>query len=269
MKALAQGPTQVVDLIAAVRADVDLLLGTPDRALLEQATDALSLAARRELFDPAELARSAARVTDLRTWVGSFDNPDVEVVGNAEHQALARDLAERSITLVRDDAGLLPLRLAPGARILAVMPKPANLTPADSSERVEPGLARALRARGLQVDEMITALPPTAEDIAAVHQRAASADLVILGTLSAWFDPAQAELVEAVTGSGTPVVTVALRFPFDLARYPAAQTHVCTYSILPPSLDALAAALFGDIPFRGRLPAAIPGLYPTGHGLSA
>jgi beta-N-acetylhexosaminidase len=259
----------VVDVIAAVRADVDLLLGTPDRALLEQATDALSLAARRELFDPAELARSAARVADLRAWVGSFDQPDLDEVAGHHHRSLARDLAERSMTLVRNDAGLLPLRLAPDARVLAVMPRPANLTPADSSERVEPGLARALRARKLQVEEIVTALPPTADEIAAVRQRASASELVVLGTLSAWFDPAQAELVEAALGSGTPVVTVALRFPFDLARYPAAQTHVCTYSILPPSLDALAAALFGDIPFRGRLPAAIPGLYPTGHGLSA
>jgi beta-N-acetylhexosaminidase len=66
-----------------------------------------------------------------------------------------------------------------------------------------------------------------------------------------------------------PVVTVALRVPWDLARYPAAATHACTYSILPPSLHALVSALWGDVPFRGRLPAAIPGQFPTGHGLTA
>lgn len=32
-----------------------------------------------------------------------------------------------------------------------------------------------------------------------------------------------------------------------------------TYSILPDSLDALAAALAGAIPFRGRLPVSVPG----------
>ncbi len=66
-----------------------------------------------------------------------------------------------------------------------------------------------------------------------------------------------------------PLVTVALRVPFDLARYPSAATHLCTYSILPPSLDALVAGLMGDLPLSGRLPAAVPGLYPTGHGLAA
>ena len=52
------------------------------------------------------------------------------------------------------------------------------------------------------------------------------------------------------------VVTVALRTPWDLDAYPRARTHVAAYGILPPTMDALAAALVGAIPFRGRLPVA-------------
>jgi beta-N-acetylhexosaminidase len=62
-------------------------------------------------------------------------------------------------------------------------------------------------------------------------------------------------------------VTLALRAPFDLAAYPAARCHVAAYGILPPTLAALAAAIAGDTPFPGKLPAAVPGLYPGGHGL--
>jgi len=54
---------------------------------------------------------------------------------------------------------------------------------------------------------------------------------------------AQAELVKKLIKQGTRVITVALRMPYDLAVYPAASTYVCTYSILPPSMDALAEAL--------------------------
>ena len=61
--------------------------------------------------------------------------------------------------------------------------------------------------------------------------------------------------VDALCATGRPVVTVALRTPLDLAADPGAVTHIATYSILRPSLDALASALFGAIPFRGRLPA--------------
>jgi hypothetical protein len=42
-----------------------------------------------------------------------------------------------------------------------------------------------------------------------------------------------------------------------VATYPTGVTAVCTYSILPDSLDALASALFGGIPFTGRLPVQV------------
>jgi beta-N-acetylhexosaminidase len=168
---------------------------------------------------------------------------------------LARELAERSITLVRNDAGLLPLRLDPDARLFAVMPQPKDLTPADTSSRVAPQLGAALRGCHARSDEFVTSHPPSDDEIAGARRRAADADVIVVGTISASFDPQQVALVEALRSTGRPLVTVALRTPFDLAAYPAATTHVATYSILRPSLDALASALFGAIPFQGRLPA--------------
>ncbi len=58
---------------------------------------------------------------------------------------------------------------------------------------------------------------------------------------------------------GTRLITVALRMPYDLAAYPEAATYICTYSILPPAMEALAEAIFGRIPFPGILPVTIPG----------
>ena len=89
----------------------------------------------------------------------------------------------------------------------------------------------------------------------------------MVGTLAASFQPAQVDLVRAVLASGTRTVTVALRTPWELAAYPEAPVHVATYGIHPPSLEALAGALFGRIPFRGRLPVSIPGVAPLGHGV--
>jgi beta-N-acetylhexosaminidase len=67
--------------------------------------------------------------------------------------------------------------------------------------------------------------------------------------------------------TGKPLVAVALRTPYDLAAYPGAQTYLCTYGSHWPSLQVLASALFGEIRLTGRLPVAIPGLYPRGHGI--
>jgi beta-N-acetylhexosaminidase len=265
MRALAQGPNQVLDVIAALRAGVDLLLATPDPEARERIEGGLRHAVARGLLEPRHAAATAARLADLRAWLQGFDQPPVDVVGCAEHVALAAELATRALTLVRDDPGLLPLRLDPGSRVAAIMPVPTDQTPADTSSIVAPGLAPALRDRLGAVDEIIVAHAPQADEIAAVRDAVRGHDLVVVGTTAAHVEPAQAALVDAILGLAVPTVTVALRTPFDLAAYPRSRSHVSTYGILRPSMEALAAALVGETRFEGHLPAAIPGLHPAGH----
>ena len=265
MGALPQDATQAIDVITALDAGVDLLLATVDRRAHRRIESALLRAAEVELLDADGIARSRARLDALRRWIDSFDAPSLDVVGSADHRALARELAARSMTLVRDDAGLLPLQLSPEHRILAVMPAPKDLTPADTSSYVTPALAAALRGHGPQVDEVITSHPPADGEIAAIRRRAEGYDAIVAGTISATAGSGQADLVRALLATRRPVVTVALRTPWDLAAYPEAGTHVCTYSILPDSMAALAAALFGRSrsgtePFPGRLPVRLTGV---------
>ena len=272
MKALPQDATQAVDVLAAIAAGVDLLLATPDRRAQRRIESALRRAAEVDLFDADAVRASGARIAGLRHWLAGFEDPGLEVVGSSEHAAIARELAERSLTLVRDEARLLPLRLSPDARLLAIMPTPRDLTPADTSSYVRPGLAAALRARHPAVDEIVTGHPPTDAEVAGVLERAGRYDAIVVGTISASADAAQAALVNGLLATGRPVVTVALRTPWDLAAYPRASTHVCTYSILPESMAALAAALLGassNAQFPGRLPVSIEGIAARGDGLTA
>ena len=272
MRALPQDATQAVDVVTAIEAGVDLLLSTADRKASRRIESALVRAAEVELFDPDGLARSRARLDALRRWIDSFEQPPLEVVGSAEHRALARELAARSLTLVRDDPGLLPLRLSPEHRILAVMPAPRDLTPADTSSYVTPTLAATLREQGPQVDEVVTSHPPTEAEIGGLRARADGYDAIVAGTISATAGSPQADLVRALVATGRPVVTVALRTPWDLAAYPEAGTHVCTYSILPESMAALASALFGRTepgtePFPGRLSVRLAGADVAAAGI--
>jgi beta-N-acetylhexosaminidase len=163
----------------------------------------------------------------------------------------------------------LPLKPAADARIAVVQSMPADLTPADTSSSVPPTLASALRRRLAGVEEILLPATSGEADIAGLEERLAAFDLVVVGTFSAHLQPAQALLAAVVLASGKPTVTVALRTPWDLLAYRSARTHVCSYGMLPPSMEALAAALMGEAQFVGRLPVDIGGLYPRGHGLMA
>ncbi len=269
MHALAQGSAQIIDAVAALRAGEDVLLGTPDEAALERLEEGLAQAQRRGLIEADDDAAAKRRLGELRQWLGGFEQPPLDVVGCGEHQALAAELARRSMTLVRNDDGLVPLKPAADARIAVVQSRPADLTPADTSSTVAPTLASALRRRLAGVEEILLPAAPGEADIRGLPERLAAFDVVILGTFSAHLQPAQAALAAAVLASGRPTVTVALRTPWDLLAYPSVRTHVCSFGILPPSMEALAAALLGEAPFGGRLPVTIKGLYPRGHGLMA
>ena len=66
MKALDQGPNQVLDVLAALRAGVDLLLLAADPVGRERVTSGLRHASRRRLLNSDGVRRSLGRVAELR-----------------------------------------------------------------------------------------------------------------------------------------------------------------------------------------------------------
>jgi beta-N-acetylhexosaminidase len=260
MRALAQDSAgRAIEAITGLRAGLDLLLlaSAEEGSALDEA---LVLAARRGLLPAEVVAASLGRVATLRRRLAAAPaegQHDTSVIGCAAHRALADELARRSLTLVRDDPNLLPLRLDLGAEILAVMPQPADLTPADTSSTVAPGLADAIRRHHQRVTEQIVTQQPGDAEIAEVRAAASGVDVIVIGTISASLQRGQIALVEALLTLGRPTVTVALRTPWDGDAYLSAGTHICTYSLLEPSLVALADALFGRVPFLGRLPVQV------------
>ena len=255
MRAIAQGAAQAVEVIAAIRGGLDLLLCSPWRGSQRRVEATVAAAASRGLFERDEMAASTARLAVLRRWLAEAGPPpELDVVGCPEHRTLSRTLAERALT--RLDAGETPVGLESATRILAIMPEPRDLTPADTSSSIEPGLGRALRTRFHSVEEVVVDVAPSEDDIAALRRLAANGDVdaVVVGTIEAHRQPAQAALVNALAATGTPTVAVAMRTPWDASVYPAGIPAIATYSINPDPLEALARTLAGEIPTPGRVP---------------
>ena len=264
MGALDQGPAQVVDIITMMRGGTDLLLCLPDPNLQERVRVAVERGESRGLIQAATLAASRQRIERLRK---SIPEPRLspDLVGTERHGGLADELARKSVTLVRNDQDLIPLKLSPGARVLSLEPVPTNVTPADTTALYPPMLATALRDDHLAVTEIVYPHHPQRSDIDAAVSQVDGHELVVVGTVTA--TAGQADLVRALIATGTPVVTVALRTPYDLAAYPGAGTQLCTYSGHEPSLRALAHGLVNGLGDPGSLPVSIPDFYPIGHGI--
>lgn len=267
MHAIRQGEALGEQAVRAARAGADLLLMGEVAEDHRRVYAGLLQAAQDGSLQEAVLRGSMSRVRALKGWLEQAGpQPDLSVVTCAEHCQVADEIAARSLTLVRDQNGLLPLHLQPNQRLAVVLPRPVDLTPADTSSYVSPQLVQALRRYHPRVEQFMLSPAPSEQEIAALLAQLAGFDCAIVGTLNAYSQPEQAEMVQAVLSTGIPTVVAALRLPYDLAAFPQAPTFVATYSLLEPSMYALAAALFGRAGFPGRLPVSIPEIAQAGFG---
>lgn len=244
-------------VVAAAGAGLDLMLLVHPPEIEAAVLASLVRAISDGRLDRSGVEASAARIEALRSRLGDTPQPPLAAVGSAAHLALARRIAEASVTLVRDPTGRLPLRPGSGTRVCLLAPVPVDLTPAETSSHVPLGLAGALRDRGLRVDEVVVPLDPTDAEVAALAAVPGAADVALVGTFDAVHHPGQAVLVGELARRW-PVLAIALRSPYDVAGYPGVATALCTYGIQPPQIEALADAIVGRIPFAGTLPVILP-----------
>ncbi len=268
MGAIKQGEAMGEDILEAAKANLDLFLMTDSEDSHEIAYNALLKGLQTKAISEATIKKSVNRILQLKKWVAQQKQPDMSVVRAKKHLEVVQDVANHAVTLVRNDARLLPLQLDTDAKVVVIVPEFKELTPADTSESEKQTLATALRHYHAHVDEFIVPHLPDAATIADLRERANQYDLIIVGTIEASRQQEQADLVKALLDTAVAVVPVAMRTPYDLMAYPEAKTYVCTYSIQEPAMKALAAALFGEIPFKGKLPTQIPGLYTFGHAIT-
>ncbi len=266
MHAIAQGEALGMNAVKAATAGADLLLITSDPGDQRLVQASLMEAGRNGQLASKENEAGIGQILALKQWlVNQSRDESMEVVGCEAHLKVASDIAKRSVTLVRDQTGLLPLHLKPEQRVAVVFPTPMDLTPADTSSYVTPTLGQNLRTYHRHVDEFLVSQTPSSMEICCLLNQLWNYDLIVVGTINAFNQPGQATLVREVLKTGIPSVIVALRLPYDLAAFSEAPTYACTYSILDPSMKALTSAMFGKSGFSGHLPVAIPGLYPAGH----
>jgi beta-N-acetylhexosaminidase len=255
----------------AVAAGADVILQPVDGA---SAIDAVAIGVTLGRYDEARLDRSVRRILSAklalrRRRLTSLDSVRV-LVNDSATQALARRIAMRSITLVRDSMHQLPLaKLARSARVLSITYAPRTDLGAGVTFNAE--LQRwfdGLRAEYVDSDE-------PAPDFLRLLQAADSAQLIVIGSYVAanWRatsinapPPFVAFVEELVKRKQHPVI-VALGNPYLLQQIPDVPCYVVAWGGFAVSQFAAARAVLGSAPVSGRLSVAIPPLAALGSGL--
>ncbi len=255
MQAIQQGEALRGEVVKAAIAGVDLVMITSDPKDQRRAYEGLAAALEQGVLSESEMDVSLRRIENLKKWVSeNFVQNDIDLIRCSKHLEIAEEIAEKSITLVRNQENLIPLNLPSEKKIVVVTPMPEDMTPADTSSYVKPVLTESIRHYHPNTAEIQVGVEPTIDEINRIVKSVQEYDLVILGTINAYAIEKQQVLVNKILDSGIPTILVALRLPYDAMTFPEASTILCTYGILEPSMKAAADVIFGQISAKGISP---------------
>jgi len=210
-------------------------------------------AAEDGTLDPAGLRAAADRIARIRMRYASVGAPG-DAAGAEGHRRLAQEIADRAITLVRNRAERIPL---PAGRTVVLSTAGDESGAAASGDR----MASALRL-GDEMADLISDVT-VATDLGKIVNQ--SWDNVVAVNVS-WSSSQGTQMLQTLHAKfGKRLVVVGAGNPYELLRIPSLDTYLAAYGPDPASMRAAARVLSGKLDPAGRLPVALPGLYPRGH----
>ncbi|MDT7807267.1 MAG: beta-N-acetylhexosaminidase [Acidobacteriota bacterium] len=258
--------------VRAVLAGADVALTPPD---LKASLDALEEAVKRGRITPERVDESVRRILHAKYRLGLAASRTVnedavtQLVESPDSVIASRHVAENSVTLLRDEGGLVPLDAARAARTVFVIVA-ADEDPEEGRTLVPEIKSRVNGARVLRAG------PKTgAEDYKSLLAEALQGEAVVVATFvkraagkgTVALPEQQAEFVRHLIAAGKPVAVVAFSGPYLVRQFPKAPAMLVAYGTEDVAQAAAVRVLFGEVPARGRLPVSVPGLFEMGAGL--
>ncbi|WP_135855362.1 beta-N-acetylhexosaminidase [Halorussus salinus] len=266
MNAIADSVGTPEGAVQAVEAGCDIVTVSHTPETQRAAIDAVVAAVQSGRIAETRIDASVRRILRTKAEFGVGEEPanaerpseaeetpesgaDEWETANAESRRLAREVAERGVTLVRDREENLPLA---GDETIRVVQFPGGAGSEVEERAADAGaFAERLRESDLAVETRLVddsspdSLDPSADET------------VVVCTRNAATDDAQAEAVSRVRESDATLVVLSIRNPYDLRAFPEVSTYLTTYDDAPVSLAVAADVLLGEREAEGRLPVTV------------
>jgi beta-N-acetylhexosaminidase len=273
MEGVGKGYTTEQSSVLAVQAGADILLKPSDPT---RAIDAVVAAVERGEISRARIDSSVRHVLELKVRSGATANRFVslehlrEVVGSGPHRALAADVSQRSITLLRDRDHAVPLQAGDGGSVFVVRYAPETEIKAGRSfeadmraafkgrvgfARIGPGATSDL----LDSLGQVAGRAQTVVVTAYVRRVEGSGRVAVPTPIADWID----RLAEKQR-----VIVAAFGNPYLIAQFPNVDSYMTAYGVSDDLEHATVRALLGRAPITGRAPISLPGVFQAGDGIT-
>jgi len=273
--------TSAQNAVKAVLAGNDLVIDFPNTL---DAFRGLKAAAESGVIPRPRLEASVRRILTEKARLGLHKSRTVSLdaipvtVGTRRNASVARQASERAVTLLQDRRNNVPLKLQPTANVLylSVLDYPRGWRIAAPSRALLP----ALRVRWPNVQSLEVSDATTPNELTLIRAMATRYDAIVAGIFvraassSGRLDLAPSvvallqDLARAGARSEQPFIAAFFGSPYVPIAVPDIPAMLLTYDFSDEAEVTVVKAVAGEIAIGGRLPVALPGMYPLGHGLS-
>lgn len=255
-------------------AGADILLMSPNT---DEAIDSIVAVVQRGEASLERLNYSVRKILQYKQWCGldqeriRFANMDAisSVVSNGRHASLSREIARKSITILGNNSGILPLQNFNGKKIVDIVFSD-NEDPYEADE-LHDELAKRRTMELIRIDPR-----SNQQEYDEALKKVKAADIIFCQFMFYTRSEAMTgvlpqkivEMMNVIASLKKPVIGVTIGNPYVVMDLPKLETYVMTYSQNQSSIQAAAEVIFGEQPAFGKLPISIPGRFAYGEGVT-
>ena len=258
--------------LRAIKAGADVALLPPNP---KEAIEAIEQAVLRGEIPQKQIDDSVRRLLRAKYRVGLARRKSVDlnavnrIIEKPENVKFANELAERSITLFRNENNVIPLGTKQANNALYIVvagdddPEQGKVFQSAVEQRVKNARVRRVDRRTMEKEyEQLFDEAKRAETVvlAPFVKRAA-----LKGTIALPDD--EAEFVRRVVDLKKNVAVIAFGSPYLIQQFPEVRVYLAAWAVEDVAQTAGARALFGETAITGRSPVSLPNFFKIGDGL--
>lgn len=259
--------------LRCVNAGVDLILMPQGESV---SISAIENAVNSGTLSEEQINNSVRKILNAKEWLklNEYKISDVnkvsQVVNSDEAKKISRQIADESLTLVKNDGNIVPFNNASEQSCLIV-----SLNNGNEKANSDYFLNRFTDLNKFKSFSYYD-LTGNINGINDVVADAANYDVIIvpiyakvkIKTGTVGLPESQISLINSLTASGKKVVVVSFGNPYLIQGFPDVSSYICAYADAGTSIDAAIDSFYGTIKFKGKLPVSISSNYRFNDGIT-
>ncbi len=266
MHSLTDNFTQKEIALLAVQAGNDVLLFPESE---KEMIDGLVEAVDQGRLTEKRIDKSVSKILKIKKWLNLDQEKFVDIekakkeINKKSHFRLAQDIAEKSITLVKDEQALIPLNPYEYSNVFLI-----TISDSKSDKVIEEPLLfeKSIKEKFSYTKSYRVNFNSKQKDYRGIVDNAKKADLIILSiyanvksfTGNIDLHEEQFEFINQLLQLDKPTIATSFGNPFVLSEVPDIPTYLTTYGNVPLSQSSTVNIILGDTPITGKLPVDLP-----------